>query len=116
MMKAGDIYMMDYEPHVGREIGGHNPGNGNIRRPFLIISNFKYQKSGSVLAFPITTSIPPKKVRHLYFPIKLIKDSYVKTTQLVSYDPVARNAKKMDYSIPDDKLQGFRLIARSYLE
>ncbi len=55
--KQGDIIWLDFEPHAGREIGGHNPKNGNIRRPCIVVSGYDYNvTTQSVQVMPITHS------------------------------------------------------------
>lgn len=54
--KQGDFVFMDSEPHRGHEIGGHDPNNGNIRRPFLVLSGNVYnEKTGLVYAMAISS-------------------------------------------------------------
>ena len=56
MVKQGDIIMVNFSPTKGREQKGE--------RPALVISNTKYnQKSGFVLACPITNTTRPLNIR-----------------------------------------------------
>lgn len=53
--KQGDIVMCDAEPHSGNEIGGHDPSQGNIRRPFLVLSREGFNKAtGTFYGMAIT--------------------------------------------------------------
>ncbi|MCL2633744.1 MAG: type II toxin-antitoxin system PemK/MazF family toxin [Oscillospiraceae bacterium] len=56
MVNQGDIISVNFAPTKGREQTGE--------RPALVISNTKYnQKSGFVLACPITSTIRPMNIR-----------------------------------------------------
>ena len=52
--KQKDIIFIDYEPHSGKEYGGHD--KKNIRRPMVVLSNDAYNKAtGLVVGMPMTT-------------------------------------------------------------
>ncbi|MDR3295212.1 MAG: type II toxin-antitoxin system PemK/MazF family toxin [Clostridiales Family XIII bacterium] len=56
MVKQGDIIFVDFAPTKGREQTGE--------RPALVVSQTAYnQKSGFVLACPITSTVKPMKIR-----------------------------------------------------
>jgi len=56
MVSQGDIVSINFSPTKGREQSGE--------RPALVISNTEYnQKSGFVLACPITSAVKPLKIR-----------------------------------------------------
>lgn len=56
MVNQGDIISVNFSPTKGREQTGE--------RPALVISNTKYnQKSGFVLACPITSTVKPMNIR-----------------------------------------------------
>ena len=58
MVNQGDIISVNFSPTKGREQSGE--------RPALVISNTKYnQKSGFVLACPITSTTKPLNIRVL---------------------------------------------------
>ena len=40
----GDIIIVDAESYVEREMGGHNVVEGNIRRHFLVVSRYEYNR------------------------------------------------------------------------
>lgn len=55
--KQGDIVFVDAEPHLGKEYGGHNFNNGNIRRPLIVLSNDDYNEAtGMVIGMFVTSS------------------------------------------------------------
>lgn len=93
--KQGDLIFIDAEPHAGHEEGGHNPQQGNIRRPMVIISNDGYNRQlGMVVCMPITSKT--KSDRRIYLPIidhaSEIKESVI-TFQIPNYDYVARHGE-----------------------
>lgn len=56
--KQGDLIMIDAEPHVGHEEGGHDPASGNIRRPFVVVSKDQYNVyTGMIIGMPITSKL-----------------------------------------------------------
>lgn len=57
MIEQGSIIFIDYEPHAGHELGGHDITSGNIRRPMVVISNSQYnEQTGLVLGMGVTSS------------------------------------------------------------
>lgn len=68
--KQGDIVMCDAEPHAGHEIGGHNPSKGNIRRPFLVLSNNNFNRATHLVHLMAITHV------HRSSPFRLPIDDY----------------------------------------
>lgn len=96
--KQGDIITIDAEPHSGKEYGGHDARNNNIRRHMVVISNSAYNKhTGMIIGMPITTSSRYKNDER-FKPI-LIPDrengvkGYICLWQCQNYDFVHRNGK-----------------------
>lgn len=86
--------MIDAEPHAGHEMGGHNPSNHNIRRPFLVMSRSSYSnRSGLVVALAITHfhRDSPFRFSIVDFESKINGDALL--LQLLSYDFLARHGK-----------------------
>lgn len=55
VVNQGDLIWIDAEPHAGHEQGGHDPENGNIRRPMIVLSTAAYfNQTGLILGMPIT--------------------------------------------------------------
>ncbi|GET18315.1 type II toxin-antitoxin system PemK/MazF family toxin [Ligilactobacillus agilis] len=81
----GDIIVVDAESHAGREMGGHNVVEGNIRRHFLVVSRYEYnRRSNLVCGLAITH-------KHVDFESGTNGDALL--LQLLTYDFVARNGK-----------------------
>ncbi|MFT8993452.1 MAG: type II toxin-antitoxin system PemK/MazF family toxin [Lentilactobacillus hilgardii] len=95
--KQGDLIWIDAEPHAGHEYGGHNPETNNIRRPMLVISSDVYnQRTGMVVGFPVTSTIPKD------FPLALKLDTtkihgYAILTNLLGYDFLARHGEVSEH-------------------
>jgi len=69
VIDQGAIIYIDYEPHSGHEMGGHDSKRGNIRRPMIVISNKKYnQKTGLVLGMGVTSSSKMLENNSLFVP------------------------------------------------
>lgn len=67
--KKRDIVIIDAEPHSGKEYGGHDPKNKNIRRHMVIVSSDAYNKAtGMIVGMPITTN-PKYQNNPRYTPI-----------------------------------------------
>lgn len=67
MIEQGSIIYIDYEPHSGHELGGHDLKNGNIRRPMIVISNRNYnEKTGLVLGMGVTSNSKMLKNNDLF--------------------------------------------------
>jgi mRNA interferase MazF len=96
--KQGDIVVVDAEPHAGREMGGHAPREGNVRRHYVVLSGTPYNNNvGMIIGMPITTSVRYEG-NPRYLPILIMAgiDSvkgYVVTWQLQNFDFEARNGK-----------------------
>lgn len=98
MPKQGDIITIDAEPHSGKECGGHDAVNNNIRRHMVVISNSAYnRKTGMIMGMPVTTSNRYENDKR-FQPI-LIPDQtngvkgYICLWQCQNYDFVHRNGK-----------------------
>ncbi|GHP13301.1 hypothetical protein YK48G_07260 [Lentilactobacillus fungorum] len=93
--KQGDLIFIDAEPHVGHEEGGHDPINGNIRRPMVVISNDGYNHElNMVVCMPITSKT--KTDHRIYLPIADHKSGIqgsVITFQIPNYDYKARHGE-----------------------
>lgn len=90
----GDLILIDAEPHAGHEMGGHNPGESNIRRPFLVMSRSDYsRKSGLVIGIAITHvhRESPFRFPIIDFASKINGDGLL--LQLLAYDFLARHGK-----------------------
>lgn len=90
----GDIIIIDAEPHAGKEIGGHNPKQGNIRRPFIVLSNYNYNRlTHLVQVMPITHvhKESPLRLRIVDYATKINGD--VLTHQLPMYSFEARHGE-----------------------
>lgn len=105
VIEQGDIIFADAEPHSGHEIGGHNPQEKNIRRPFVVISNKSFNRV-SKLAFciPLTHEIYENRPGFIpYVDLKnKIRGSLIIFNPVV-YDLTSRNAEVIGH-IQDDKL------------
>ena len=95
-MNQGDIISVNFSPTKGREQSGE--------RPALVVSNTKYnQKSGFVLACPITNTKKPMNIR-------VVLDKRTKTQgdilceQLRIIDLQERPFRVIE-AVPTDKLQ-----------
>ena len=94
--KQKDIIFIDYEPHSGKEYGGHS--GDNIRRPMVVLSNYAYNKAtGLLMGMPITSA--KKNNNKLYMPIIIpnkfgrgIKGNVV-LWQIQNFDYRSRNAE-----------------------
>lgn len=102
MPKQGDIITIDAEPHSGKEYGGHDASNKNIRRHMVVISNSAYNEhTGMIIGMPITTSSKYKNDKR-FKPI-LIPDrengvkGYICLWQCQNYDYVHRNGKIVNH-------------------
>lgn len=105
VIEQGDIVFADAEPHSGHEIGGHNPNEENIRRPFVVISKKSFNRvSGVAFCIPITHKV--YKNRPGFIPYIDI-DSRIKGSLIifkpVVYDLASRNAEVIGH-INDEKL------------
>lgn len=90
----GDIIIIDAEPHAGKEIVGHNPKQGNIRRPFIVLSNYNYNRlTHLVQVMPITRvhKESPLRLRIVDYATKINGD--VLTHQLPMYSFEARHGE-----------------------
>lgn len=101
----GDIVYADAEPHKGTEIGGHNPQEGNIRRPFIVISNYKFNRLSKLsLCYPVTHNFYDNRFGYIPF---IDNDSKIKGSIIlikpVFYDLNQRNAKIVGH-LNNDKL------------
>lgn len=86
----GDLIVVD----AGHEMGGHNPDDNNIRRPFLVMSRNSYSdKSGLVIGLAITHvhRDSPFRFSIVDFDSKINGDALL--LQLLSYDFLARHGK-----------------------
>jgi len=92
--KQGDLIMIDAEPHVGHEEGGHNPLTGNIQHPFVVISKDQYNAFTSlIIGMPITSK---SKNGPMYVPIADVASGIrgnVITYQMQNYDFSGRHGK-----------------------
>lgn len=99
--KQGDLIMIDAEPHVGHEEGGHDPAVGNIRRPFVVISKTQYNAyTGMIIGMPITS-----KLRNgpMYVPIADIANGIhgsIVTYQMPNFDFEGRHGKIIGHLQP----------------
>lgn len=90
----GDLIMIDAEPHASHEMGGHNPENNNIRRPFLVMSRAGYSdKSGLVVGLAITHIHRDSPFRFSIIDFESKIDGDTLLLQLLSYDFLARHGK-----------------------
>ncbi len=110
--KQGDLVYMDSEPHAGHEIGGHDPKNGNIRRPFLVLSREAFNmKTGLVHAMAITSQHRKSVFRERIIDFASGINGDLLLTQIPEYDFKARNGKIVghisDQSILEDVLDKF---------
>ncbi|WP_374211464.1 type II toxin-antitoxin system PemK/MazF family toxin [Lactobacillus sp. ESL0791] len=98
----GDIIIVDAEPHIGKEYGGHNPRANNIRRHMVVISNTAYNRqTGMFVGMPITTSEKYKNNQH-YKPILLVDakngvKGFVCLWQIQNFDFLKRNGKIVNH-------------------
>lgn len=95
IVEQGSIIWIDSEPHAGHEFGGHDPANGNIRRPMVVLSNTDYNKHTEyVIGMLVTHKF--FQDRRLYLPI-LLPGSNTKGSiimwQIYCYDYRARHGQ-----------------------
>lgn len=86
--------IFDVEPHAGREMGGHNVVEGNIRRHFLVVSRYEYnRRSNLVCGLAITHKHVDSPFRFLIVDFESGTNGDALLLQLLTYDFVARNGK-----------------------
>lgn len=69
MIEQGSIIYIDFEPHSGHEMGGHDLKKGNIRRPMIVISNDRYnEQTGLVLGMGVTSESRTLENNALFIP------------------------------------------------
>lgn len=100
--KKGDVIVADAEPHSGREMGGHNPEEHNIRHHYVVISTSEYnQATGMFVGMPIKTANYVNNPRYLPILINGQKGTgvkgYVVLWQLQNFDFNARNGKVVNH-------------------
>lgn len=105
IFEQGDIIYADAEPHSGHEIGGHNPQEENIRRPFVVISKKSFNRvSGVAFCIPITHNIYKNRPGFIpYIDIKSKIEGSLIIFKPVVYDLASRNAKVIGH-VNDEKL------------
>jgi len=90
----GDLIVIDAEPHAGHEMGGHDPQNNNIRRPFLVMSRNAYsEKSGLVIGLAITHIHRESPFRFSIVDFESGINGDALLLQLLSYDFLARHGE-----------------------
>jgi len=90
----GDLILIDAEPHAGHEMGGHNPKENNIRRPFLVMSRNSYSNKSSLVVGLAITHIhreSPFRFSVIDFQSGINGDALL--LQLLSYDFIARHGE-----------------------
>lgn len=94
--KQKDIIFIDYEPHSGKEYGGHD--KKNIRRPMVVLSNNAYnEKTGLIIGMPITTAHKSNNqlYKQIIIPNSLGKgvNGFIVLWQVQNFDYRSRNAE-----------------------
>ncbi|MFD1418900.1 type II toxin-antitoxin system PemK/MazF family toxin [Companilactobacillus keshanensis] len=97
MIEQGAIIYIDFEPHSGHEMGGHDSKNGNIRRPMVVISNNRYNdQTGLVLGMGVTSNSKMLENNNLFVPfadqISGVK-GMISTINFSCFDFDTRNGK-----------------------
>lgn len=110
--KQGDFVYLNAEPHAGHEIGGHDPENGNTRRPFLILSRNVYnQKTHSVYAMAISSKHRKNIFRRRIVDFETGINGDLLLTKVPQYDYVARQGEVIghikDQDLFDEVLEIF---------
>ncbi|MFD1420571.1 type II toxin-antitoxin system PemK/MazF family toxin [Lactiplantibacillus songbeiensis] len=106
--KQGDLVWIEAEPHAGHEYGGHS--EGNIRRPMLVVSTDVYnQRTGMIVGFPITSTIPngfpaALKIEHTKI------HGYAVLSNVLGYDFQARHGEVVDHVSRATKVQALAAI------
>lgn len=105
----GDIIVVDAEPHTRHEMGGHDPKQGNIRRHFLVVSRYEYNRRARlVCGLAITHNHVESPFRFPIVDFESGTNGDALLLQLLTYDFVARNGKVIGHL--HDKGQLSRII------
>jgi len=112
LIRQGQLYWVDAEPHAGKEEGGHNRQNGNIRRPVVVVSNDSYNRVGLSIVFPVTSK---RQINRYLMPVMAKHASSIILTQILGYDMFARNAKSMGISVSESELAYLKDVVHQML-
>ena len=101
----GDIIVVDAESHAGREMGGHNVVEGNIRRHFLVVSRYEYnRRSNLVCGLAITHKHIDSPFRFPIVDFESGTNGDALLLQLLTYNFVARNSKVIGHIHDESQL------------
>lgn len=104
--KQGDFVFMSAEPHAGHEIGGHDPKNNDIRRPYLILSRKSFNSNtGLVYAMAITSKHRESPIRERIVDIEAGINGDLLLTRVPQYDFQARKGEIVGHIKDQAKLE-----------
>ena len=104
--KHGDFVFMSAEPHAGHEIGGHDSQDGNIRRPYLVLSRESFNSNtGLVYAMAISSKVRESPVRERIVDLESGINGDLLLTRVPQYDFHARDGKIIGHIRDQSKLE-----------